>query len=92
LKYFNQKLDFLVNLRARWIWWNMDPGLSELFDPHDKKWIFDFRISKGFMLQGNTRIGIFLDIFNLTNQIAWDRSDMPNPRRWGQVGLEVNFK
>jgi vitamin B12 transporter len=92
LKYFNQKLDFLVNLRARWIWWNMDPGLSELFDPHDKKWIFDFRISKGFMLQGNTRIGIFLDVFNLTNQIAWDRSDMPNPRRWGQVGLEVNFK
>ena len=92
LKYNNQKLDFLVNLRARWIWWNMDPGLSELFDPHDKKWIFDFRISKGFMLQGNTRIGIFLDIFNLTNQIAWDRSDMPNPRRWGQVGLEINFK
>ncbi len=92
LKYKIEKLDFFANLRARWIWWNMDPDLSSLFDPHDKKWIFDFRISKGFNIQANTRLGIFLDVFNLTNQACWDRSDMPNPRRWAQLGLEVNFK
>ena len=92
LKYKIEKLDFFANLRARWIWWNMDPDTAALFNPHDKKWIIDFRISKGFMIQGNTRLGIFLDIFNLTDQVYWDRSDMPNPRRWGQLGLEVGFK
>ena len=92
LKYKLEKADFFANLRVRWIWWNMDPDLSALFDPQDKKWIVDLRISKGFMIQGNTRLGVFLDIFNLTNQLYWDRSDMPNPRRWGQLGLEVNFK
>lgn len=92
LKYKIEKIDFFANLRARWIWWNMDPSLSSLFDPHDKKWIYDLRVSKGFNIQGNTRLGIFLDIFNLTNVLYWDRSDMPNPRRWGQLGLEVNFK
>jgi len=92
LKYKIEKIDFFANLRARWIWWNMDPDLSSLFNPHDKKWIYDLRVSKGFNIQGNTRLGIFLDIFNLTNVLYWDRSDMPNPRRWGQLGLEVNFK
>jgi vitamin B12 transporter len=92
LKFKIDKLDFFANLRGRWIWWNMDPDTAFLFTPQDKKWIFDFRVSKGFNIQGNTRLGIFLDIFNLTNQACWDRSDMPNPRRWGQIGLEVNFK
>ena len=92
LKYKIEKLDFFANLRTRWIWWNMDPDTAFLFNPHDKKWIVDFRISKGFKIQGNTRLGIFLDVFNLTDQVYWDRNDMPNPRRWVQLGLEVNFK
>jgi vitamin B12 transporter len=92
LKYKIEKIDFFANFRVRWIWWNMDPDLSALFNPHDKKWIVDLRIFKGFMIQGNTRLGVFLDVFNLTNQLYWDRSDMPNPRRWGQLGLEVSFK
>jgi outer membrane receptor protein involved in Fe transport len=82
----------MANLRGRWIWWNMDPELSSLFTPQDKKWVFDFRVSKGFQLGGATRLGVFLDIFNLTDVPYWDRSDMPNPRRWGQLGLELEFK
>ncbi len=92
LMFKDEKSDFFANLRARWIWWNMDPDTASLFDPHDKKWIVDFRISKGFKLPGNTRLGLFIDIFNLTNQLYWDRSDSPNPRRWAQIGVEVNFK
>ena len=92
LKFKLEKADVLANVLARWIWWNMDPGLAALLQPNDKKWIFDFRASKGFHISGATRVGIFLDIFNLTNQLYWDRSDFPNPRRWGQLGLEVNFK
>jgi len=92
LMFKNEKSDFFANLRARWIWWNMDPDTAFLFDPQDKKWIVDFRISKGFKLPGNTRLGIFVDVFNLMNQLYWDRSDMPNPRRWAQIGVEVNFK
>ncbi len=92
LKYKNDKLNFFVNLRARWIWWNMDPGTAELLKPKDKEWIVDFRASKGFDIMRNTRLVVFLDVFNLTNQLYWDRSDFPNPRRWGQIGLEINFK
>jgi outer membrane receptor protein involved in Fe transport len=92
LKYKNDKFDFFANLRARWIWWNMDQELSSLFVPHDKKWVVDLRVSKGFNLAGSTRLGIFLDVFNLTDQIYWDRSDFPNPRRWVQLGLELNLK
>jgi hypothetical protein len=39
-----------------------------------------------------TRISVFIDIFNLTDAVYWDRSDQPNPRRWGQLGLELGFK
>ncbi len=92
LKYKNEKWDFLANVRGRWIWWNMDPETASLLTPNDKKWIFDFRLSKGFNLRSGTRLSVFLDVFNLTNQAYWDRSDMPNPRRWGQLGLELQFK
>lgn len=92
LKYKNEKLDLLLNLRARWIWWNESEDLIALFFPKDKVWNFDFRISKGFNLNPNVRFGAFLDVFNLFDQLYWDRSDMPNPRRWAQIGLEVDFK
>jgi vitamin B12 transporter len=92
LKYKNDKLDLMVNFRGRYIWWNEDQGLIDLFHPQDKKWIFDFRISKGIDIGGATRAEIFLDMFNLTNQLYWDRSDMPNPRRWAALGVEVSFK
>jgi outer membrane receptor protein involved in Fe transport len=92
LMYKNEKLDMMINLRGRWIWWNEDESLVELFAPHDKKWAFDLRASKGFALTPNTRFSLFLDVFNLTNTLYWDRSDYPNPRRWGQIGFELSFK
>jgi len=92
LKYKNEKLDLMVNLRGRWIWWNEDEELMALFFPKDKVWNFDVRISKGFNVNPNIRLGAFLDIFNLFDQLYWDRSDMPNPRRWAQIGLEIDFK
>jgi vitamin B12 transporter len=92
LKYKNEKLDIVANLLARWIWWNMDPDTAALLMPNDKKWIIDFRASKGFHITGNVDVAISLDIFNLTNELYWDRSDFPNPRRWGQIGLRVTYK
>ncbi|MFQ6081915.1 MAG: TonB-dependent receptor domain-containing protein [Candidatus Aminicenantia bacterium] len=92
LKYKNNKLDLLINLRGRYIWWNEGDFYSYLFDPHDKKWLFDMRISKGFKITENTRLRIFVDIFNLTDQLYWDRSDQPNPRRWAALGFELQFK
>lgn len=92
LKYKNNKLDFLVNLRARWIWWNMDDEFYQsYFDPHDKKWIVDLKISKGFNFFKNTRIAIFLDLYNLFDELYWDRKDSPTPRRWMQIGFELGF-
>jgi outer membrane receptor protein involved in Fe transport len=92
LKYKNERWDFLANVRGRWIWWNVDPDTASLLSPLDKKWIFDVRFAKGFDLHNGTRLSVFLDIFNLTDQAYWDRSDMPNPRRWGQIGLEIGLK
>jgi outer membrane receptor protein involved in Fe transport len=92
LMYKNDKLDMLLNVRGRWIWWNEDESLVELFTPLDKKWVFDLRASKGFAVTPNTRLAVFLDVFNLTNVLYWDRSDYPNPRRWGQIGLELSFR
>jgi len=92
LKYKNEKLDLLINLRGRWIWWNEDEFLMELFNPQDKKWLFDLKVSKGFNISENISLVLFFDIFNLTNQIYWDRSDMPNPRRWADFGIELRLK
>ncbi len=92
LKYRNEKWDFLANLRGRWIWWNMDPSLSALLSPQDKLWIVDFRMSKGFRVGATTKVSVFLDVFNLTDVAYWDRTDMPNPRRWGQLGLEIGLR
>src|SRR5665647_962981 len=89
LKYKNEKWDLLANLRGRWIWWNMDPSLAELLTPNDKVWVMDFRLSKGFKVGATTKISVFFDVFNLTDVAFWDRSDMPNPRRWAQMGFET---
>jgi outer membrane receptor protein involved in Fe transport len=91
LKYENRKWDLLINLRGRWIWWNESDSLVELFKPHDKKWLFDLRASKGFRISHHVNFNLFLDVFNITDQLYWDRLDSPNPRRWAQVGFELKF-
>jgi len=94
LKYKNSKLDLMINLQGRWLWWNEEdsPWAYDFFLPEDKKWLFDLRVSKGFNFTENTRLGLFVDIFNLTNQLYWDRLDSPNPRRWVAFGFELKFK
>ena len=92
LKYVNEKLNLAANLRGRYIWWNEDAELMSLFDPHDKVWLFDLRISKGFKLSEFVDINLFLDAYNLTDQLYWDRKDLPNPRRWFQLGFEIKYK
>lgn len=94
LKYKNKKLDFVVNLRGRWIWWNEEdsPWAYEIFLPEDKKLMFDLRVSKGFNIADNIRLGLSVDVFNLTDQLYWDRIDCPNPRRWVAFSIELKFK
>ncbi|MEW5900050.1 MAG: TonB-dependent receptor, partial [Acidobacteriota bacterium] len=92
LKYKNEPFDLLVSLRGRWIWWNESEDLIALFFPKDKRWSFDLRVSKGFNITANTRFSVFFDAFNIFNQLYWDRSDFPNPRRWAQFGLEFAFR
>jgi outer membrane receptor protein involved in Fe transport len=92
LKFKSEKMDLMINLRGRWIWWNEDPSLVALFNPHDKRWSFDLKAEKGFALAGSTHLSVFVDLFNLTNTLYWDRSDYPNARRWVQIGFELNFK
>jgi vitamin B12 transporter len=91
LKFKSDKWDFLANLKGRWIWWNMDADNAFFFNPKDKQWIFDVRVSKGFRIASATHLSVFVDVFNLTNRLLWDRSDMPNPRRWGQLGFSFEF-
>ena len=92
LKYENEKLDLMMNLTGRWIWWNEDAELMELFAPRDKVWQFDVRVAKGFNITENTRVAFFLDIYNLTDVLYWDRKDAPNPRRRAELGFEIKFR
>jgi len=94
IKYKNSKLDFLISLQGRWLWWNEEasPWAFDFFLPEDKKWIIDIRVSKGINFNDSTRMEVFLDIFNLTDQLYWDRLDVPNPRRWIALGFEMQFK
>ncbi len=92
LKYANDKLDLVANLRGRYIWWNEDPSLIALFEPRDKVWLFDFRLSKGFKLSDVVNLNLFVDVYNITDQLYWDRKDLPNPRRWAQLGFEIKYK
>jgi vitamin B12 transporter len=92
LKYINEKLDLAVNIRGRYIWWNEDEYLMSLFEPRDKVLMLDIRISKGFKISQFIQARLFLDVFNLTDQLYWDRKDCPNPRRWAQIGFEIKYK
>jgi len=92
LKYKNEKLDLMANIRARWLWWNInDEFYQMLFDPHDKKWMIDLRISKGFRILENVQLAFFVDVFNLLDKLYWDRKDQPSPRRWAQAGFELKL-
>jgi outer membrane receptor protein involved in Fe transport len=91
LQYENKKWDLTAHLQGRWLWWNMIPSELGFFFPHDKRWVFDLRVTKGFRLAENMSIDLVLDIFNLTNRLYWDRLDSPNPRRWMQLGFEMKF-
>ena len=91
LKYTNTKWDFFANLRGRWIWWNEGEELIELFAPRDKVWLFDLRVSKGFRVTDTIRVALIIDAYNITDQLYWDRVELPNPRRWIQAGFEIKF-
>jgi hypothetical protein len=53
--------------------------------------MFDLRLSKGFHLSDHISLSLIVDVFNITDQLYWDRKDAPNPRRWAQAGFEVKF-
>ncbi|MCD6193971.1 MAG: TonB-dependent receptor [Candidatus Aminicenantes bacterium] len=92
LKYKNEKLDLMANIRARWLWWNInDEFYKMLFDPNDKKWLINLRISKGFRITENVQLAFFVDVFNLLDKLYWDRKDQPSPRRWAQAGFELKL-
>jgi outer membrane receptor protein involved in Fe transport len=91
IRYINKKFDLTANLRGRWIWWNESDDLIGLFEPRDKIWMFDLRLSKGFHLSDHISLSLIVDVFNITDQLYWDRKDAPNPRRWAQAGFEVKF-
>jgi vitamin B12 transporter len=92
LKYKNDKLDLLANLRGRCVFWNEDEGLISYFHPKDNEWLVDLIITKGISISPTTHLGVSLNVFNLFNKIAWDRSDSPNPKRWVALSFEVSFK
>jgi outer membrane receptor protein involved in Fe transport len=92
LQYQNDKWNFLAHLQGRWIWWNEEGETAELFLPHDKRWVFDLRVTKGFLFSENINLNLVLDVFNITDTLYWDRLDSPNPRRWWQLGFELKFK
>lgn len=91
LKYNNAKWDFFANLRGRWLWWNEGEDLIALFEPRDKIWLVDFRVSKGFYIANSIRLAVIVDAFNIFDNLYWDRKDAPNPRRWIQAGFEIKF-
>ncbi len=92
LKYKNARWNFMANLRGRWIWWNEGDFLMMLFEPRDKVWMFDLRLSKGFKITEAIYLDLLLDIYNFTNQLYWDRKDIPNPRRRFEFGFDLKFK
>jgi len=92
LKYVNDKLDLSASLQGRYIWWNEDDELMALFEPRDKVWLIDMRVSKGFKLSDFININLFVDVFNILDNLYWDRKDLPNPRRWAQIGFELKYK
>jgi len=91
LQYKNDKWDLTAHLQGRWVWWNMMPWELTFFYPHDKRWVFDIRVSKGFQIAEHVKLDLILDLFNLTNQLYWDRLDSPNPRRWWKLGFGLTF-
>jgi len=92
LKYNNPKWDFFANLRGRWLWWNEGADLVELFEPRDKVWLVDLRLSKGIHASNAIRLALVFDAFNIFDNLYWDRKDAPNPRRWIQFGFEIKFQ
>ena len=93
LKYKNEKLDLLANLRGRWVFWNeTDDWMESYFHPKDQRWLVDLIITKGISISPTTRLGLSLNVFNLFNEIAWDRPDYPNAKRWVALSFELSFK
>lgn len=94
LEYYNKKMDLGVYLRGRWNFYNMkaDESLASMLIPNDRVWIFDLRLSKGFRISHELDFNLFLDIYNLTDRVFWDRIDLPTPRRWWTLGFELKYK
>jgi outer membrane cobalamin receptor len=92
LKYFNEKLGVNANVQGRYLWWNEDDESAELFEPRDKVWLIDFRVSKNIKMSDFFSVKVFADVYNLLDKLYWDRKDLPNPRRWAQIGFEIKYK
>ncbi len=76
-----------AQLFGHFIKWDFDSRLNV----EDDDIIWDFNLSKRFMLTEKTAVELFCSVHNILNGDQFTQSDDENPRRWAEAGLRFSF-
>ena len=78
---------FKVNLDGRYNRWSSTPGMA-----NDRKPIFDLKLTQDFKnIRKDIDLGVFFNVYNLTNSSYWSNPAFPLPGRYVEGGLTVSF-
>ena len=76
-----------AELFGHWIYWDAE----QIPNAEYQDYIWDLNLSKNIALWGNVTMDLFFSVHNLFDGSQYLVADNPNPDRWVETGLKINF-
>lgn len=88
---YDDRNSFLAQLAGSYIWWDLAAGPTPALNAQYKNFIWDLNLSKKFHISETASVDTFVNLHNLFSGSHYTIPYYPNPGRWAEAGLRLNF-
>jgi vitamin B12 transporter len=88
---YDDRQSILAQLAGTYLWWDLPAGPTPSLNARYKTFIWDLNLSKKFHTSETTSLDAFLNVHNLFSGSQYTVFAYPNPGRWVEGGLRINF-
>ena len=88
---YDDRQSLLAQLAGSYIWWDLPAGPTPSLNARYKTFIWDLNVTKKFRISETTSMDAFLNLHNLFSGSQYTVFAYPNPGRWVDGGLRLNF-
>ncbi|OGU07313.1 MAG: hypothetical protein A2075_13675 [Geobacteraceae bacterium GWC2_58_44] len=88
---YDDRESLLAQLAGTYIWWDLPSDPNPALNARYNSFVWDLNLSKKFRISETTSVDAFMNVHNLFNGSQYTVSAYPNPGRWVEGGVRVNF-